>query len=66
MHQQPQFKEKLNEMLMLGVIKCVTHATPWISSFVIVESNKDASTKTTMKDPHPQNNHLRTVLLPDY
>ena len=52
MHQQPHFKEELNKTLKLGFIKLVTHATPWISSFVIIESNKDTSTKTMMKDPH--------------
>ena len=41
-------------MLQLGVIKSVNHATPWISSFFIVASNKDTKTKTIIKDPHPK------------
>ena len=52
-NQQAQFKE-INKMLQLVVIKPVNHATPWISSFIIVEMNKDTKTKITMKDPHPK------------
>ena len=40
-HQQTQFKAELYKMLKPGVIKPVTDATIWISSFVIVESNKN-------------------------
>ena len=50
-------------MLKLGVIKPITHPPPWISSFVIVKSNKDASTKTTIKDPHPKS-EIRVCLDP--
>ena len=46
-HQQAQFKAELNKMLKLGVIKPVTEATPWISSFVIVESKKDTLKQKT-------------------
>ena len=40
-------------MLKLGVIKPVTEATPWISSFVIMESKKDTPKQKT-NDPHPK------------
>ena len=46
-HQQTQFKAELNKMLKLVVIKPVTEAIPWISSFVIVESNKDPARMKT-------------------
>ena len=52
-HQQAQFKAELNKMLKLGVIKPVTEATPWISSFVTVESKKDTPKQKT-NDPHPK------------
>ena len=51
-NQQTQFEAKLSKMLKLGVIKPMTDATPWISSFVIVESNKDpAKLKTNDAQP---------------
>ena len=59
-HQQAQFKAELNKMLKLGVIEPVTEATPWISSFVIVESKKDTSKQKT-NDPHPKSK-LRVCL----
>ena len=59
-HQQAQFKAELNKMLKLGVIKPVTEATPWISSFVIVESKKDTPKQKT-NDPHPKSK-LRVCL----
>ena len=40
-HQQAQFKEELNKKLKLEVIKPVYEATPWISSFVMIEMSKD-------------------------
>ena len=45
---------KTQKFLNLEVIKPVMHATPWISGFVIIELNKDTSTKAMMKDPHPK------------
>ena len=36
------FKKKIDKMLQAGVLKPVTEATPWINSFVLVES-KDKS-----------------------
>ena len=41
-------------MLKLGVIKPIYDATPWISSFVIVETSKDTNKKTGAQDPHPK------------
>ena len=40
-HQQDEFKKQLNEMLDAGVITEVHEATPWINSFVIVETVTD-------------------------
>ena len=40
-HQQDEFKKQLSEMLDAGVIMEVHEATPWINSFVIVETVKD-------------------------
>ena len=37
-HQQAEFKGQLQEMLGAGVIVPVTEPTPWINSFVIVET----------------------------
>ena len=37
-HQQAEFKSQLQEMLGAGVIVPVTEPTPWINSFVIVET----------------------------
>ena len=44
-HQQDEFKKQLNEMLDAGVITEVHEATPWINSFVIVETVKDGKKK---------------------
>ena len=40
-------------MLKLGVIKPVSDATPWISNFVIIESNKDTA-KLNTNDAQPK------------
>ena len=53
-HQQAQFKEELNKMLRLGVIKPIHEATLWISSFVIIETGKDTNNKTGAGDPYPK------------
>ena len=53
-HQQAQFKEELNKMIKLGVIKPIYEATPWISSFVIIETGKDTNKKTGAQDPYPK------------
>ena len=45
MHQQDEFKKQLDEMLQAGIIAEVHEATPWINSFVIVESVKDGKRK---------------------
>ena len=37
-HQQAAFKQQLDDMIQAGVIVPVTEATPWINSYVIVES----------------------------
>ena len=37
-HQQAEFKSQLQEMLSTEVIVPVTEPTPWINSFVIVET----------------------------
>ena len=44
-HQQDEFKKQLNEMLDAGIIAEVHEATPWINSFVIVETMKDGQRK---------------------
>ena len=41
-------------MLKLGVIKPVYKATPWISSFAIIETSKDTNSKTGAQDSHPK------------
>ena len=45
MHQQDEFKKQLDEMLQAGITAEVHEATPWINSFVIVESVKDGKRK---------------------
>ena len=55
-HQQDEFKKQLNEMLDAGVITEVHEATPWINSFVIVETVKDGKKKLRIcLDPKPLN-----------
>ena len=55
-HQQDEFKKQLNEMLDAGVITDVHEATPWINSFVIVETVKDRRKKLRVGlDPKPLN-----------
>ena len=55
-HQQDEFKKQLNEMLDAGVITEVHEATPWINSFVIVETVKDGQKKLRIcLDPKPLN-----------
>ena len=55
-HQQDEFKKQLNEMLAAGIIKEVHEATPWINSFVIVETVKDGKKKLRIcLDPKPLN-----------
>ena len=41
-HLKEAFKKEIDKMLYAGVLKPVTEATPWINSFVLVES-KDKS-----------------------
>ena len=41
-HLKETFKKEIDKMLQVGVLKPVTEATPWINSFVLVES-KDKS-----------------------
>ena len=41
-HLKEAFKKEIDKMLQAGVLKPVTEATPWINSFVLVES-KDKS-----------------------
>ena len=38
-HLKDAFKQEIDKMLQAGVIKPVHEATPWINSFVLVESN---------------------------
>ena len=55
-HQQDEFKKQLNEMLDSGVIMKVHEATPWINSFVVVETVKDRKKKLRIcLDPKPLN-----------
>ena len=55
-HQQDEFKKQLNEMLDAGVITEVHEGTPWINSFVIVETVKDGQKKLRIcLDPKPLN-----------
>ena len=55
-HQQDGFKKQLNEMLDADVITEVHEATPWIYSFVIVETVKDGKKKLRIcLDPKPLN-----------
>ena len=42
-HLKETFKQEIDKMLKAGVIKPVHEATPWINSFVLVET-KDKST----------------------
>ena len=41
-HLKESFKKEIDKMLQAGVLKPVTEATPWINSFVLIES-KDKS-----------------------
>ena len=41
-HLKKSFKKEIDKILQAGVLKPVTEATPWINSFVLVES-KDKS-----------------------
>ena len=41
-HLKESFKKEIDKMLHVDVLKPVTEATPWINSFVLVES-KDKS-----------------------
>ena len=51
-----EFKKQLNEMLDAGIIAEVHEATPWINSFVIVETMKDGQRKLCIcLDPKPLN-----------
>ena len=43
LHLKDAFRAEIDKMLKLGVIRPVHHATPWINSFVLVES-KDKKT----------------------
>ena len=55
-HQQDEFKKQLNEMLDAGIIAEVHEATPWINSYVIVETMKDGQRKLQIcLDPKPLN-----------
>ena len=55
-HQQDEFKKQLDEMLQAGIIAEVHEATPWINSFMIVESVKDGKRKLQIcLDPKPIN-----------
>ena len=38
MHLKETFKQEIDKMLQAGVLKPVTEVTPWINSFVLVES----------------------------
>ena len=58
-HQQHEFKKQLNEMLDAGVITEVHEATPWINSFVIVETVQNGKKKLRIcLDPMPLNKAL--------
>ena len=41
-HLKEAFKKEIDKMLQAGMLKPITEATPWINSFVLVES-KDKS-----------------------
>ena len=45
-HQQPAFKQQLDDMIQAGVIVPVTEATPWINSYVIIESEGKKASKS--------------------
>ena len=50
-HLKEAFKKEIDNILQAGVLKPVTEATPWINSFVLVES-KDKSGKPQAKNLH--------------
>ena len=52
-HLKETFKKEIDKMLQAGVLKLVTEATPWVNSFMLVES-KDKS----------WNHKLRICLVP--
>ena len=52
-HQQDKFKDELNKMLHLGVLAEVDKATPWIYSFVIVESKKQKQAESMLRSKEP-------------
>ena len=55
-HHQDEFKKQLNEMLEVSIIAEVHEATPWISSFVIVETMKNGQRRLQKcLDPKPLN-----------
>ena len=41
-HLKETFKQEIDKMLQTGVLKPVTEASPWINSFVLVESKDKA------------------------
>ena len=41
-HLKETFKQKIDKMLQAGVLKPVTESTPWVNSFVLVESKDKA------------------------
>ena len=47
-HLKETFKKEIDKMLQAGVLKPVTEATPWINSFMLVES-KDKSRKHKLR-----------------
>ena len=68
-HLKEAFKQEINKMLKMGVLKPVNEATPWINSFVLVEgkdklgnlkhricSNHTNLNKTIMREPY----HFKT------
>ena len=65
-HLKEAFKKEIDKMLQAGVLKPVTEATPWINSFVLVES-KDKSRNLKLRiclDPTDLNKEMTREAYP--
>ena len=48
-HLKQTFRQEINKMLTAGVIKPVHEATPWINSFILVESTDKSTGKPKLQ-----------------
>ena len=64
-HLKESFKKEIDKMLQASVLKPVTEATPWINSFVLVES-KDKSGNLKLHICHDPTNLNKTIIWEPY